>query len=140
MVTELMASLNNAEDEMDKPVVGAGWWYKISLGNIITILTGIVGFCLMIQQMKSDVSSVRESVTSVAGKVDRLQETQNTENVSLKGISDRLDNHDIQLTAHNSRFDSMDLRLRSLETAMATLETSQKLQSQLLEQAESKRR
>jgi hypothetical protein len=127
-----LKKMEEAEDEMDRPVVGTGW-ARISLGNIITIAAGVIGFVLTIEQMKSDVGTVKEQMTGISGKVDRLQEGQNTETISLKGLSDTVANHDIQLTAHNNRFDAIDVRLRAVEAAMTVFEATQKAQTQAIE-------
>lgn len=124
--------MNAAENEMDRAIAGTGW-ARISLGNLITIAAAVIGFLLTIQQMKTDVGAVKDQVTGLTGKVDKLQDGQYSETVSVKGVTDRLDNMDIQLTAHNNRFDSVDVRLRAVESAMTTFEAIQKAQNQALE-------
>lgn len=127
-----LALMEAAEDEMDRPVAGSGW-LRITLGNIITIGAGVIGFILTIQQMKSDVGVVKEQMAAINTKVDRLQEGQNSETLSLKGLADQVSNHDIQLTAHNNRFDAIDVRLRAVESAMTVFEATQKAQTQAIE-------
>lgn len=122
-----------APDEMENNSKDGTAWFKLSLGNVLTIIAMVAGFLLTSQAIKDQVAAIQLDVIELKTSTKSIEKGQTAEDITMQGVSAKLAEHEKTFDYINKRFEQTDSRLSSLESQIQTLNTNLQLVNQQLQ-------
>jgi hypothetical protein len=135
MTTRALIKSFMAPDRMEYPIKSGDGnaWFKLSLGNVLTMLGMVVGFLLTSQAIKDQVMAIQSDVIELKTTTKAIEKGQTAEDITQQGVAAKLSEHDKTLDYINKRFEQNDTRLSALESQISTLNTNLQLVNQQLQ-------
>ena|SRR5258708_25343051 len=118
---------------MDRVIGGEKDWFRVTLGNTITLVGMVIGFASVFFTLRADVAQVKNDLTDLKLTLKIIQDSQGDTRMNLKDLADKITDHSERIDRIDRHLESSDAQRQILENAVKVLDTNQQLMNQQLQ-------